>query len=203
MGGRVNRDEAIALLNKYCPAKTSWRAHCLQVSTAARHLAELLSRRGHTVDVERATVLGLLHDVGRSQGHSLRHGVEGYLLAQAEGCEEAGRICLVHILKGRTLEQGVDLGMLTDEERLQMEAAGWSSDQVSLEEKIVTLADAMMRGTTLVPVEQKYDDARRRYGATPHHDQDEAWVKGLAAEISQLLGAAPYEVLLEASDDLL
>jgi uncharacterized protein len=199
----VNRQEALTLLDKHCSADASWRAHCFQVSNAAFLLAERFLQRGHSVDVEHAAVLGLLHDLGRSRGHNLRHGVEGYLLAQVAGHQEAGHICLIHILKGRTLEEGVRLGMLTTEEQLQLEESGWLSDDPSLEEKIVIVADALMSDTGLVSIEEKYANSRRRYGGLPHHYQDEGWVKALAGEIEQLLGEDPYQVLQELKDELL
>jgi len=199
----VHREEALALLDRHCPADSSWRAHCLQVSNAGYLLAERISQRGHAVDVEQAAVLGLLHDLGRSRGHDLRHGVEGYLLARAAGHEEEGRICLIHILKGRTLAQGVKLGMLIPEERLQLEESGSLSGDLSLEEKIVIVADALMSDTGLVSIEEKYANSRRRYGALPHHYQDEAWVKALAGEIAQLLGEDPHQVLQETKNDML
>ncbi len=198
----MDREQALALLNEYTFADASWSVHCLRVGAASRHLAALLSQRGHPVDVDNAEVLGLLHDLGRSQAHSLRHGIEGYLLARSEGYEREGRICLLHILKGRSLEDGVDLGMLTEEERSLLAADDWSSEALSLEEKIAILADALMSDTGLVPVEQKYASARDRYGARLHHHQDEAWVTELAEEISERLGMHPYDALKELNDDL-
>ncbi len=198
----MNRQEALAILNKYSSPEESWRAHCLQVGAGARRLAELISQRGHSIDVEQAEVLGLLHDLGRCREHSLRHGIEGYLLLRAEGHLDEASICLVHILKGRTLDQAVRLGMLTRAEQGQLEREGWSSSEPSLEEKIAILADALMSDTGLVPIEEKYANARRRYGGHPHHNEDEAWVKGIAAEIGHMLGRAPYDALKEVDDDL-
>jgi len=195
--GIVNREDALALLNEYTSSEASWYAHCLQVSAASRRLAELIALRGHVIDVEGATVLGLLHDLGRSRGHDLRHGIEGYLLARAEGHEEEGRICLIHILKGRSLEQGIKLGMLTEQERQELQQSGQEYDHPSLEEKITCVADAMMSDTGLGSIEEKYANARRRYGASPHHYEDETWAKEVAAELAELLGETPYEVLKE------
>jgi uncharacterized protein len=199
----MNREQAIALLDKHSSADDSWRAHCFHVSVAARRLAELVSRQGHPVDVQKVAILGMMHDLGRSRGHTIRHGVEGYSLAQAEGFEEEGRICLAHILKGRTLQQGVRLGMLTRAEETQFAQNVYWTGSPSLEEKIVILADAMMSDTGLATIEQKYANARRRYGGQPHHYEDEAWVKGVAAEIEQLLGMSPFDALRELGDDLL
>lgn len=198
----MNREEALALLDKHGPADASWRGHCLQVGATARRLAELISGRGHPVDVHRAEVLGLLHDLGRSQKHSLRHGIEGYLLARAEGLEVEGRICLLHVLKGRTLKEGARLGMLTEEECSELEGGDFAAPSLCLEEKIAILADALMSDTGLVPIEEKYANARRRYGADPHHYQDEEWVKELAEEIAQLLGQSPHQALKDLNDDL-
>ena len=199
----MNREQALALLDKYSSADASWRAHCLQVGVAARRLAELISQRGHPTDVDKAEILGLLHDLGRSQEHSLRHGIEGYLLARSEGHRDQGRVCLLHVLKGRSLVEAVRLGLLTEEERSQLKADDCTSQPVCQEEKIAILADALMSDTGLVPIEEKYANARRRYGAQPHHYQDEAWVETLAEELSGQLGMHPYEALRGLNDDLL
>lgn len=199
----MNREEALALLQKYSPRDASWYAHCLKVGAASRRLAELIAQRGCTVDVERVEVLGLLHDLGRSRGHTLRHGIDGYLLARAEGHGEEGRICLVHILKGRGLEEGVRLGMLTEQEKQELQHQDLELDLLSLEQKIVCVADALLSNTGLVRIEEKYANARRRYGAVPHHDEDEAWLERIAKELAQSLGKTPYEALSEENNDLL
>lgn len=199
----MNREQAITLLDKHCSADDSWRAHCFHVGAAARRLAELISSQGHPVDLEKVTALGMIHDLGRSRGHTVRHGVEGYLLAQAEGFEEEGRICLAHILKGRTLQQGVMLGMLTQAEEIEFGQTVYWNGGPSLEERIVILADALMSDTGLATIAQKYANARRRYGGQPHHYEDEAWVKGIASEMKLLLGMSPYDALQELADDLL
>jgi len=193
----VNREEAISLLDKHSSAESSWRDHCLQVSSAARRLAEIIASRGFAVDPERAEVLGLLHDLGRSKGHTLRHGIEGYLLAREEGLHDEARICLVHVLKGRSLRDAVALGMLTEQERSGLLKNGWKPGHLSLEEKLAIVADALISDTGLVPTEQKYANARRRYGAQLHHYEDEAWVKRLGDEISELLGRRPYDALVD------
>ncbi|MDH4207797.1 MAG: HD domain-containing protein [Anaerolineae bacterium] len=197
----MNREQALALLDKYSSADASWRAHCLQVGAASRRLAELVSERGHPIDVEKAEILGLLHDLGRSQEHSLRHGIEGYLLARSQGHTDEGRICLLHVLKGRSLVEAVQLGLLTEEESSELAAEDWDSQPPSQEEKLAMLADALMSDTGLASIEEKYRNARRRYGAQPHHYEDEAWIKGVAAEIEQVLGISPHNALQGQSDD--
>lgn len=196
-------DNALSLLKKYSSGTASWYGHCVEVSAASRRLAELVSQRGWPVDVEHATILGLLHDLGRSRGHNLRHGMEGYLLARAEGYEQEGRICLIHILKGRTLEQGVKLGMLTAQEQQQLASGNQRYDRLSCEEKIVCVADALTSDTVLTTVEEKYSNVRRRYGALPHHYEDETWIQGLAADLAELIGRTPYEALKDRNHDLL
>jgi len=193
----VNREEAIALLDKQSSADSSWRDHCLQVSSAARRLADIIAKRGIAVDPERAEVLGLLHDLGRSRGHTLRHGIEGYLLARKEGLREEARICLVHVLKGHSLEDAVALGMLTEQERTGLLRNGWQPRELSLEERIAILADALSSDTGLSSIAEKYANARQRYGAHLHHYEDEAWVERLADEVAELLGMRPYDALTD------
>ena len=199
----MNVDDALSVLKKRTSGSASWHGHCVEVSAASRRLAKLISEQGHQVDVEQTAVLGLLHDLGRSRGHNLRHGIEGYLLARAEGHEQEGRICLVHILKGRTLEQGVELGMLTEHELRELKTGNQRWDRLTLEEKIVCVADALTSDARLATVEEKYGDIRRRYGALPHHYEDEAWIQELSAELAELMGRTPYEALNDANDDLL
>lgn len=199
----MNVDEALTVLKKHSSGGASWYDHCAEVSAASRNLAEFISERGHPIDVELAAALGLLHDLGRSRGHNLRHGIEGYLLARAEGYEREGRICLVHILKGRTLEQGVELGMLTEHELREVKTGNQRWDRLTLEEKIVCVADALTSEARLATVEEKYGDIRRRYGALPHHYEDENWIQVIAAELAELMGRTPYEALKDANDDLL
>jgi uncharacterized protein len=198
----VNVGDALSVLKKHTSGGASWYDHCVEVSAASRNLAELISERGHPVDVELAAVLGLLHDLGRSRGHNLRHGIEGYLLARAEGYGQEGRICLVHILKGRTLEKGVELGMLTEHELRELKTGNQRYDRLILEEKIVCVADALTSETRLATVEEKYGDIRRRYGALPHHYEDEDWIQELSGELAELMGRTPYEALKDANDDL-
>jgi uncharacterized protein len=147
--------------------------------------------------------LGLLHDLGRSRGHGLRHGIEGYLLARDEGYADEGRICLIHILKGHSLEQGVGLGMLTEQERDELLRSGCEFGRLSLEEKVVCVADAMTSDPGLVSIGEKYTNVRRRYGSFPHHDDNEAWAEEAAAELTELLGETPYDALKRHSDALL
>ncbi|NIN64841.1 MAG: HD domain-containing protein [Anaerolineae bacterium] len=199
----MNVDRVLSVLKKHTSGSASWYGHCVEVSAASRNLAELISEQGHQVDVEQTAVLGLLHDLGRSRGHNLRHGMEGYLLARSEGYEREGRICLVHLLKGRTLERGVELGMLTEHELRELKTRNQRWDRLTLEEKIVCVADALTSDARLATVEEKYADIRRRYGAFPHHYEDENWIQEIAAELTELMGRSPYEALKDANDDFL
>lgn len=70
-----------------------WTDHCRHVGQAAR----IIASRCAGMDAEKAEVLGLLHDIGRSVGPiDMRHIVEGYRFAMTRGLPDVARISLTH-----------------------------------------------------------------------------------------------------------
>ena len=69
------------------------------------------------LDADTAYVLGLLHDIGRRAGVTgLRHSLDGYLFLSAEGCEDAGRVCLTHCFQCRDVRESFGAPDCTPEE---------------------------------------------------------------------------------------
>lgn len=70
-----------------------WVAHSINVARAAH----LIAARHPGLDEERATILGLLHDIGRRAGRTgMRHVIDGYAYLNSLGFDDAARICLTH-----------------------------------------------------------------------------------------------------------
>jgi len=89
--------------------------HCKVVSDCAREMAEKIYHNGYTIDIELVQIGALLHDIGRSRTHDIRHGVEGVILAKDFGLDDkiAG-IIRTHIGAGITPEDTVSLGLPPD-----------------------------------------------------------------------------------------
>lgn len=110
----------------------------------------------------------LLHDVGRTITHGLKHGIEGALLIREEGWDkELQKIVERHIGGGITREEAVEQGLP-------------SKDYVpeSLEEKIICHADNTAGG------EQRFKVMIERTREAGHQDSAER-IKALAAEFEE------------------
>ncbi len=196
----MDAQQTQALLERHI-TDTRVLAHCRAVAAVACRIARAVRAQGHSVDLEQVEVMGLLHDLGRAHTHdSRRHGIEGFLLAQSEGAGRQGRICLIHVLKGRDTVQGVEAGFLSEEEQSIISGDGPFSD-LSLEEVIVTVADAMVIDEGIVPIVEKSRRMCLRHGDQPHLAENTQRALSLEARLTEMLGHTPYQVLKVTSCD--
>jgi uncharacterized protein len=144
----VKEKEALVLLIK-AGCSSSVIDHCKAVAGYAREIAikisESSAKSGHPVDIDIETVFigGLLHDIGRSKTHGIRHAVEGAAIAAENGLDEK----LIGII-----ERHIGAGIPVDE------ASGLGLPEkdympVTIEEKIVAHADNLIFGDKIGNVE--------------------------------------------------
>ena len=129
------RDEALRILGEAgcCRGVVE---HCLQVTGVAMRLAEAFRERGFDVDLALVEAGTLLHDLGRSRTHGIRHGAVGGELARGMGLPEP----LV-----RVIERHIGAG-IPDEEAEELGFPRGNYVPESLEEKIVAYADKLVEG---------------------------------------------------------
>lgn len=136
------REEALKLIRDgllFNPGP--WGKHCL----TAAHCAEKIASACGDMDVEKAYILGLLHDIGRKFGvRHLGHVYDGYVYMKSLGYDEAAKICLyynVHLMDDNIPLDGVFHGYdELDNERIDLDFC-W----VSLED--------LKKGTKVYPLE--------------------------------------------------
>jgi len=190
----MNAHQAQALLEGHI-SDARVLAHCREVAAVACRIAWALREQGQTVDLEQVEVMGLLHDVGRARSHDIRrHGIKGFLLVQSEGVGRQGHICLTHLLKGRNAAQGVEAGFLSEEELSRISSDRPFSD-LSLEEIIVTVADAMVIDEGIVPIAERFRRGCLRYGDQAHLAENYQRALSLEARLTEMLGRTPYQIL--------
>ena len=94
------REEALKLIRDgllFNPGP--WGKHCL----TAAHCAEKIASACGDMDVEKAYILGLLHDIGRKFGvRHLGHVYDGYVYMKSLGYDEVAKICLTHSFNNHT-----------------------------------------------------------------------------------------------------
>jgi uncharacterized protein len=116
-----------------------------------RHSEEVLivateyASRIDNADIDLVTAGALLHDIGRSRTHSLRHAQEGAEICRQNGVPEP--VALI-------VERHIGAGLRADEcTLLRLEPRDCTP--VSLEERIVANADNLVRGSRQITLDER------------------------------------------------
>ena len=148
-----NSDFAFDLL-KILKVSYHVRRHSLKVAEKALEIAEKIDKED--IDTDLIEIGGLLHDIGRSKTHDFNHGIIGAKILKERGfSKRLSRICETHILGGLDKEDAKKVG-LPERDYLPL----------TLEEKIVCLADKHISGTKDVSIEQRFEKWFSKYGKT-------------------------------------
>ena len=146
-----DKNAAIELL-RLAGCSDSVISHSIVVSDCAREMAEEIHQNGYAVDIELVQIGALLHDIGRSRTHDIRHGVEGAILAKDFGLDDnIVNIIRTHIGAGITPEDTVSLCLPPDR-----------YIPLTLEEKIVAHADNLVEDETTVSISEKVEILRKK-----------------------------------------
>lgn len=136
----ITRRECLKILKKEKCSPDIVR-HCLRVASLSKLIAETCLKAGIAVNLGVVECGGLLHDIGRSITHDIRHAVEGAkILERYRLPSMVVRIVENHIGAGIPVDEAIALGL---------PARDFS--QNSMEEKIVAYADKLMRGREVIP----------------------------------------------------
>lgn len=166
----------------------AWEEH----SRAVARCAERIAAACGNMDSDKAYVLGLLHDIGRKFGvKHMGHIYDGYWYMMELGYDEAARICLSHSFSVQRLEDYIGRWDITpgQQEELRRLLGEMEYDEY---DRLIQVCDALA-GVTVVTIEERMGDVKRRYGAYP---QDK-WDKNLElkAYFEQKMGRGIYEVV--------
>ncbi len=133
----INMEEIELLREEGCPENVI--AHCIAVCKRAQEIAMNFPN----ADKELIKTGALLHDIGRSRTHGIKHAVVGAELARQHGySDEVVNIIERHIGVGITKE---------DAEKLNLPIKSYVPE--TIEEKIVAHADNLLHGTERVDTE--------------------------------------------------
>lgn len=145
-----------------------WGDHSRVVASCAEKIAKACP----TLDVEKAYVLGLLHDIGRRFGvKHFGHIYDGYAYMMELGYEEVARICATHSFCVQRIEDYLGNFDVTDEQQkvIQDYIEGIQYDDY---DKLIQLCDTIGAAEGVVPMEVRMSDVKRRYGAFPQDKWD-------------------------------
>lgn len=145
----------------------AWADHSRAVAMCAEKIAAACG----DMDAEKAYVLGLLHDIGRKFGvKHMGHIYDGYHYMTELGYDEAARICLSHSFSIQKLEDYIGKWDVTLEE--QQELRGLLAEMVYDDyDRLIQVCDSLA-GITVVDMEERMADVKRRYGSYPQDKWD-------------------------------
>ena len=119
----------------------------------------------------------MLHDIGRAKTHGFKHALIGGKILRERGVpEELAKICETHILGGLDIEDARRFG-LPEKDYLP----------VTIEEKIICLADKLMAGTKEVTIEERFDRWFYKYGKSKILLKSKKRIEKIQAEIENLM----------------
>ena len=163
------REEALKLIRDgllFNPGP--WGKHCL----TAAHCAEKIASACGDMDVEKAYILGLLHDIGRKFGvRHLGHVSDGYRFMMSLGYDEAAKICLTHSFNNHTINEYIGKFDVSDEEMkmIKTELARTVYDDY---DRLIQLCDSLAGAEGVLDIEDRMNDVKKRYGFYPQDKWD-------------------------------
>jgi len=147
------RREALTILQEAGCSKEVVE-HSLAVCRVALRIARKLRRKGFPVDLRLVEAGALLHDLGRSQTHDVRHGYLGGEIARKLGLPPN----LIHII-----ERHVG-GCITAEEAVLLGMPGRNFTPQTLEEKIVAYADKLIARNRTINFDETLQEFKEKLG---------------------------------------
>ncbi len=130
--------------------------HCKVVEKASLGLANELILKDVKVNPDFVKYGALLHDIGRSKDHSVRHGLTGYEILQKypEIPEEVRKIVKFHIGAGISKEEAAILKIKPAQDLIP----------ITVEEKIVSYVDNLVSGTRIRSFEETLGEFEEKLG---------------------------------------
>lgn len=169
-----DREFTLELL-KTLKIQHSVRRHSEKVADKALEIANNLTNS--KVDKKLIEIGALLHDIGRTETHDFKHAVIGGKILRGKGfSEKLAKICETHILGGLDKKDAKTFG-LPEKDYLPL----------SLEEKIICLADKHMAGTKEVSIEERFNRWFQKYGRSKILLKSRKRIEKIQNEIESLM----------------
>ncbi len=168
-----------------------WFEHSLVVAQAAKTIA---TYHPH-LDPDCAYILGYLHDIGRREGVTdLRHLLDGYRFLQAQGFDDAARICLTHGLPTKTLRTTAGTWDCSPED-VRFVQDYLAAIEYTPYDKLIQLCDALALPSGFCLLEKRFIDVALRRGTTDHTVSVWQAYFRIQQEFEAVLGRSVYSVL--------
>ena len=172
-----------------------WREHSYAVAEAAEKLAQAVNKKSGTkhLDPNLAYTLGLLHDIGRQEGHTyIAHVYDGYHYLKNLGYDTAAKICLTHSFNLKTIDDYIGKVDISDQQLQELKDL-LEKTEFDDYDRMIQLLDSTCGADGTKNLEQRMNDVKERYGYYPQAK----WNKNfeLKEYFESLTGHNLYEVI--------
>lgn len=168
-----------------------WINHSYNVGLAAKYIA-IASKK---LDVDKAYICGLLHDIGRRNGISfLKHAIDGYEYMMSKGWNEVARICLTHSFPIKDIKKDI-AKVDINHQQYQFLKKYLETIEYDDYDKLIILCDSLADANGFCILEKRFVDTTRRYGIFPF--TVERWNKtfGFKQYFEEMIEMSIYKVL--------
>ena len=171
----------------------NWIYHSICVGKAAKTIASALS-----LDIEKAEVLGYIHDIGKIEGRNVSHTISGYKYLKELGYDdEYCNICLTHSY----LNNDCNCTAGGIPENITFRTEFIKNHEYSVYEKIINLCDLMCTNVVNT-VDKRLIDIIIRRGAYSNTQYHVIETYKLKKYFDDLLGYNLYDLFPEIKDML-
>ncbi|MBR5668819.1 MAG: HD domain-containing protein, partial [Spirochaetales bacterium] len=146
-----------------------WREHSYAVAEAAEKLAQAVNKKSGTkhLDPNLAYTLGLLHDIGRQEGHTyIAHVYDGYHYLKNLGYDTAAKICLTHSFNLKTIDDYIGKVDISDQQLQELKDL-LEKTEFDDYDRMIQLLDSTCGADGTKNLEQRMNDVKERYGYYP------------------------------------
>lgn len=152
------------------------------------------------LDVEKITLMGYLHDIGKGQGDFQVHPEKGYYYLKSLGYDdEYCEICLTHSFVNNDAYCMFSEFMQPERDKFVIDFI--AKHQFTIEEKLVALCD-MMHGTEMWTLDKRIIDVIIRHGTCAQTAERIRESYRLKQYFDELLGYNLYELFPEVKENL-
>ena len=124
----------------------------------------------------------------------LRHSLDGYLFLAAEGCEDAGRVCLTHCFQSRDVRESFGAPDCTSEEMAFIDDY-LAQVEYNDYDRLIQLCDSLANATGFCLMEKRMLDVGLRYGINEYALRKWRATFDIKADFEQRMGCSVYSLL--------
>ena len=174
-------------INDLDKPENKWIMHSLYVGQAAGKIAKVLG-----LNVDYATAIGYMHDIGRIISHS-NHVIEGYKYLDNLGYPDVARYCLTHSFINNIIPNTAGGGP-KDKESYDFIQDYLNSIELNIYDNIIQLCDLFCLETGYTTFVKRILDITKRKGVYPNSRDHFKSIMNLKEQIESMMGMKIYDL---------